>query len=469
MICKTIIKLLIIGILLFSVSVSSTELTFPDVIIGNATGNVTDVSQLTDSGNIYQDDIGADCGAGDYAKGVDDDGTLDCDTPAGAGSENCSVTGSCENIAYMNYSNEGNFTVDDTTFHIDSDSNNVGIGTDTPDVTLHIYNASVGDTSVYIDASGDKSSKLYLTEQTTTYQTKYGFSFVYDSFDLYLKRHNNDADGTDMMFFERTNGNVGIGTTSVGVNKLYALGGAIGVRGDGTLSGGYFKDSDGTAYSYVGYENEGIYSRGQSMGGDFADTDGTSAVGIAYGTFGIYQHTGTRNYFAGSVGIGQSSPTEALHLGTSDDAWVSDGNICVENSGGTNCAGSTDGYVYADDYIEHTHYWDESKYGSALDEIMRHEGVSVNDELKPNYETFMEDVKVTGYIFPEHLSIQLDDSNMTETEFYDSLIPEQKAEVTIGYGMSIGGRASQNEQAIKELYAIIQELEARIIILENEK
>jgi hypothetical protein len=31
---------------------------------------------------LFQDDIGADCSAGDFVKGVDDDGTLDCDTPS---------------------------------------------------------------------------------------------------------------------------------------------------------------------------------------------------------------------------------------------------------------------------------------------------------------------------------------------------------------------------------------------------
>lgn len=34
---------------------------------------------------LYQDDVGSDCSAGDFVKGVDDDGTLDCDTPAGGG------------------------------------------------------------------------------------------------------------------------------------------------------------------------------------------------------------------------------------------------------------------------------------------------------------------------------------------------------------------------------------------------
>lgn len=45
----------------------------------------SDLSEFTDSGNLYQEDIGSDCAVGQFAKGVDNDGTLDCDTPAGGG------------------------------------------------------------------------------------------------------------------------------------------------------------------------------------------------------------------------------------------------------------------------------------------------------------------------------------------------------------------------------------------------
>ena len=43
--------------------------------------SLTDLSQFADSGNIYQDDIGADCGVNNFAKGVDDNGALDCAVP----------------------------------------------------------------------------------------------------------------------------------------------------------------------------------------------------------------------------------------------------------------------------------------------------------------------------------------------------------------------------------------------------
>ena len=172
----------------------------------------------------------------------------------------------------------------------------------------------------------------------------------------------------------------------------------------------------------------------------------------------------------GPIGIGTTTPTYALEMGTSDDFWVTDGSICIENAGGTDCSGSTDGYVYADDYIEHTHYWDVNTMGSALDEITKHEGIlSVDNIMKPDYSTFMEGVKVTGYKWTANLSDSLDETYLTEEEFYNSLSEEDKSLVVISEGISIGGRASQNEQAIKELLAYIQELELRIEELEKSK
>lgn len=44
----------------------------------NATITESQISDLQD----YQDDIGSDCSAGDFVKGVDDNGVLDCDTPS---------------------------------------------------------------------------------------------------------------------------------------------------------------------------------------------------------------------------------------------------------------------------------------------------------------------------------------------------------------------------------------------------
>ena len=41
----------------------------------------SDLNEFADSGNIYQEDIGSDCSAGDFVKGVDDNGDLDCATP----------------------------------------------------------------------------------------------------------------------------------------------------------------------------------------------------------------------------------------------------------------------------------------------------------------------------------------------------------------------------------------------------
>jgi hypothetical protein len=54
----------------------------------SASGLINNASYLSTYNSTYdgkQNDIGADCDAGDFVKGVDDDGTLDCTTPAGGG------------------------------------------------------------------------------------------------------------------------------------------------------------------------------------------------------------------------------------------------------------------------------------------------------------------------------------------------------------------------------------------------
>ena len=38
----------------------------------------SDLNEFTDSGNVYQNDVGADCGSGQYVYGINDDGSLDC-------------------------------------------------------------------------------------------------------------------------------------------------------------------------------------------------------------------------------------------------------------------------------------------------------------------------------------------------------------------------------------------------------
>ncbi len=77
-----------------------------------------------------------------------------------------------------------------------------------------------------------------------------------------------------------TNGNIGVGGTPSSSYRILARSGAsYGIRADGSTMGGYFYDSSGTSRVY-----------------------------LAYSSYGIYQNLGSRNYFAGDVGIGTTSP-----------------------------------------------------------------------------------------------------------------------------------------------------------------
>jgi hypothetical protein len=78
-------------------------------------------------------------------------------------------------------------------------------------------------------------------------------------------------------------GNVGAGTTSPSA-RVHGTGSTYGVRGDGSGSGGYFRDSEGTSYSYLGYGSYGVYGAGDYAGGYFYDQTNSSG---AYATVGF--------------------------------------------------------------------------------------------------------------------------------------------------------------------------------------
>ena len=67
-------------------------------------------------------------------------------TPAG----NLTITGS---ISFGSLEITGDFTVDTTTFHVDSTANNVGIGTITPDSALHILSSETTEPTLHIENS----------------------------------------------------------------------------------------------------------------------------------------------------------------------------------------------------------------------------------------------------------------------------------------------------------------------------
>lgn len=97
---------------------------------------------------------------------------------------------------------------------------NVGIGTSSPKQQLHISGGTTsGDvTKVTIGATGaNAETHLQLAENFSGNNMHYGFSFVADGNDtnnLLIKNHDDSTTGAVALSVARTNGNVGIGTSS---------------------------------------------------------------------------------------------------------------------------------------------------------------------------------------------------------------------------------------------------------------
>jgi hypothetical protein len=104
-------------------------------------------------------------------------------------------------------------------------SGNVGIGTNAPESLFQLYGGAA-NTWLTIGASQtvDYNAGIYLKENETTAGNSRGFKFYYNSNDFYIDRNDGAADA-NAFFIERTNGDVGIGTTAPS-HKLEVIGDA---------------------------------------------------------------------------------------------------------------------------------------------------------------------------------------------------------------------------------------------------
>jgi len=200
----------------------------------------------------------------------------------------------------------------------------VGIGTTSPAEKLHINSFTTNaDGFIYIASEGSDIADLDTGIKLRAHNDNYGFTIQSESTSgdddgLNFLYHQNNATGSSAMFIQRSDGNVGIGTTDPGAK--------LDIKGDTTTWGGMAK-------IFLTDSNVNIDSRNWLMGNGgsaygslsffVSDTKDGNPDGNADGSVVMVMNK------AGNVGIGVIDPHSKLEV----DGAISSAILNVTASG----------------------------------------------------------------------------------------------------------------------------------------
>ncbi|KKN24744.1 hypothetical protein LCGC14_0891700, partial [marine sediment metagenome] len=280
----------------------------------------------------YQKEIGVDCDAGDFVKGVDDDGTLDCDTPASGGGA------------------AGDKWLDDGAWISPNSSFAPWVNATLFTVNLQINISEGGIKSVAgtsINASEFYDDGVLLVDTDTTYtNASWDLSQIPNTGNVGIGDYNFSVN-TSIFFVDSTNDRVGIGTDSPdSVFHIKAdIPGTVGSHSAGQL---IIQNPTDTVFSNVvitGYESDGdgnpdqqLWYLGSSSGSnsDITFLNRRNAK-LTLGTNGTSRITILGN---GDVGIGTATPSHKLEVAGSMNvsgdinasAFYDDGVLLITNA-----------------------------------------------------------------------------------------------------------------------------------------
>jgi hypothetical protein len=194
-------------------------------------------------------------------------------------------------------------------------SGNVGIGTATPSSKLTLTN---GSNFAHINGGGSSTVPFLGILNSADYTAAtYGWGFFDNGANgnLDLKRYNGSSTAIDAVTFQRSSGNVGIGTNNPGrALEIYAAGSATAQLkiGDASTSKGYLGVFSNAVYINAGGTYNGSWSTDGSNGiaGIVLETsNGGSAIAFGTAASNTSPSERMRITAGGNIGINTNSPT----------------------------------------------------------------------------------------------------------------------------------------------------------------